>query len=836
MTEEERRRRQAFNSGPAAGTLRIVGTPAENPGMPSGTGAMTVYQQALAAQPQQRETLYSPDRWWAGDLDTGFRISDNDTDRETWGQISKLYRAGDTEGALALLRSAAGKSGMTGFYNDDGTYTGMVRGYKADANGSYQPVVGGQAMWTGDPETNIWLKPDGTTFTSEGGVLQDSDTTWSRTKPAPVWTPRTWSDVRNENGLTWGDTFAIKAAHGDFTNPELNTPEGNARKLAAMFEQPLGMPDENWEKKVSGYDPDYVAELAAAAGTGERGQQPGSSAPGENTLWQTYLAKYAGGEAPRWTGGAYDPETDTLWQRYLAQFDGAEAPEWQGTDYARIRDAATERAAVPFVYELERDPVWQAYRKQYLREGARAGEDTLGRYAAMTGGVPSTAAMTAAQQASGNYAARLTDKIPELYQQAYQRYLQEYRRQLDLAGAYDDYDQASYDRYRDELDQWNRDRSFAYDAARDSQAAGRKGNETAYSRYLDELDQWNRDRSFAYTRERDAVSDRRYDAEWAQKLREYADSQNWKAAEWEQYLREYGDELSQAEREWVYRQQRDAVEDARYADTQQYERTRDEQTRQRQAALDERDAEDAAYARLMNAAKLAAQYGDYSGLAALGISPNAENLRRLAIAEAGRVTPVGSGGARSGGSSGGSSGSASDGSSGGGGETEDYATSTVNAAYRAYLNGDRSDLTMRILESAGLVDAEGIPDEGDPESMYSVMDRVLADMQAKGRPWKQLQRELDAELRDERITREEYEALWKKYVSKGLEDGVRNQTGVVHRDGSPMSAGFTGVWQTVRDLADRGEREKALETMSRAYEAGSIHEYEIDVMMDQLGW
>ena len=783
MTEEERRRRQAFNSGPAAGTLRIVGDPVNNPGMPSGTGGMTVYQQALAAQPH-------------------------------------------VAGAQALISSMAGKDGMTGFYNDDGTYTGMVRGYKADANGSYQPVISGRPMWTGDPETNIWLKPDGTTFTFEGGVLQNSDTLWSRNREPVPYQPRTWTDVQNENGLSWGDTFAIKAAHGDFTNPALNTPEGNARKLDTMYEKPLGFTDEEWAKHTGNYDPDYAAEIAAAAGTSGRGFQPGPSAPGENTLWQTYLAKYDNGEAPRWTGGAYDPETDTLWQQYLAQFDGAEAPEWQGSDHARRRDAAVEQAAAPFVYELEKDPVWQAYRKQYLREGARAGEDTLGRYAAMTGGVPSTAAVSAAQQASGNYAARLTDKIPELYQQAYQRYLQEYQRQLDLAGAYDDYDRESYDRYRDELDQWNRDRSFAYDAARDSQAAGRKGNETEYSRYLDELDQWNRDRSFAYTRERDAVSDRRYDQEWAQKLREYADAQNWKTTEWAQYLKEYGDKLSQAEREWAYRQLRDAVEDARYADVLNYDRAQDERKWQRQVALDDQSTAEAAYIRALNEAKLAAQYGDYRGLEALRISPNEENLRSLAIAEAGRVTPVGSGGYRSGGS--------------GSGETAEYSVSTVNAAYRAYLDGDRSELTLRILNSAGLPVSgrapEGDPEGGEMQGEYAVLDRVLADMQAQGRPWNQLQVELDGELRDGRITREEYEALRQKYVSRGLEDGVRNQEGVVHRDGSPMSAGFSGIWRTVRDLADRQEKDKALAVMRQAYGAGTIHEYEIDVMMDQLGW
>ena len=90
-----------------------------------------------------------------------------------------------------------------------------------------------------------------------------------------------------------------------------------------------------------------------------------------------------------------------------------------------------------FSYDLESDPVWQAYRKQYTREGQRATQDALGTTAASTGGIPSSYATAAATQAGDYYAAQMTDKVPELYQQAYNRYL-------------------------NELSQWNADRSFGY--------------------------------------------------------------------------------------------------------------------------------------------------------------------------------------------------------------------------------------------------------------------------------------------------------------------------------------------------------------------------------------
>ena len=76
----------------------------------------------------------------------------------------------------------------------------------------------------------------------------------------------------------------------------------------------------------------------------------------------------------------------------------------------------------PFSYDAASDPAYQAYKKQYAREGARSAENTLGQYAAMTGGVPSTAAVTAAQQAGDYYAAQMSDKLPELYDLAYAMY------------------------------------------------------------------------------------------------------------------------------------------------------------------------------------------------------------------------------------------------------------------------------------------------------------------------------------------------------------------------------------------------------------------------------
>ena len=431
-------------------------------------------------------------------------------------------------------------------------------------------------------------------------------------------------------------------------------------------------------------------------------------------------------------------------------------------DYQAALDAVTRSA--PFSYDPAGDPVYSAYKKAYTREGRRASEDTLGQYAALTGGRPSTAAVTASQQAGNLYGAKLADKLPELYDQAYRRYLNEFTRQLQQLNALSGDRQRKYGEYTD-----------AYDRLGDYLDRLRSRDETEYGRLEDYLGAVEAADEGSYRRERD-LEDTRYSRE------------------------------------------QDALDRELRAEQTAYDREQDALSRERQALLDAWDREREGQSDALTRAKLAASYGDYSGLEALGIAPNAENLRALAIAEAGRVTPVGSG------SSGGRSGT---GGSGEGGPA--YSTSTVNAAYRAYLNGDRSEQTLRILDSAGL-----LGDQAEDGSGLGHMDEVLAGMRERGLPWTQLEAELEAEYRDGKVSRAQYEGLREKYLSEGFDDGVENLD-TVHRDGRPMSAGFAEVWRSVRDLADRGDKEKALAAMGRALDAGTIHEYEVDVMLDQLG-
>lgn len=86
----------------------------------------------------------------------------------------------------------------------------------------------------------------------------------------------------------------------------------------------------------------------------------------------------------------------------------------------------------PFSYDVNTDPLYQNYKDQYTRNGQMAMQDTLGQVSARTGGLASSYAGTAAQQSYNQYMQALSDKIPDLYQLAYQQYADQYNRRQNV--------------------------------------------------------------------------------------------------------------------------------------------------------------------------------------------------------------------------------------------------------------------------------------------------------------------------------------------------------------------------------------------------------------------
>lgn len=266
-----------------------------------------------------------------------------------------------------------------------------------------------------------------------------------------------------------------------------------------------------------------------------------------------------------------------------------------------------------FSYDHTTDPLYSSYAKRYTREGKRATADALGEAAAATGGMPSSYAVTAATQAGDYYAAQLADKIPELYQIAYDKYLNEYQMKLSDLNAAQGLEQFNYGMHQDALSQYNRDREFDYAKWLDEYEMGQNDIETLrglrndeYEQYLTQLGQYNTDRNFNYSQLLDEINSQANEREEKRQ------------AELTQYEKEWN------ENEREYSREQDAYDRAWNEDERTYEREQD-------AYLKALEEEDRAYERGQDArkdqlelAKLAAEAGDDSYLRALGINPTAE--------------------------------------------------------------------------------------------------------------------------------------------------------------------------------------------------------------------
>lgn len=128
--------------------------------------------------------------------------------------------------------------------------------------------------------------------------------------------------------------------------------------------------------------------------------------------------------------------------------------------------------ADPFTYDYTTDPLYQQYEKTYRREGDRARQNTMADYSTMTGGLPSSWAVSAAQQAQGYYNQQLADKVPELWQLAYQMYQDRLNNERANLGIYMDLDNIDYNRQSMNADRaynqyWDK-KAFDYQAQRDA--------------------------------------------------------------------------------------------------------------------------------------------------------------------------------------------------------------------------------------------------------------------------------------------------------------------------------------------------------------------------------
>lgn len=248
----------------------------------------------------------------------------------------------------------------------------------------------------------------------------------------------------------------------------------------------------------------YTESYNKAYAEGDKaGQQAAHDAAEKIRAKYDYSGGTSGSDYIKLGTGASPAKADTSWLDKLG--DSNYNYDQSGKISAKL-DALLNRT--PFSYDAASDPLYQQYRKQYTREADRSAEDVLGKAAVMTGGMPSTAAVTASQQASDYQMSQMTDKIPELQQLAYGMYMDGVnldRQNLNtLIGLEDN----NYKR-------WLSNRDYLYQLARDQVGDQQTADALAYQKQQDKL-------NYNYQKERDAIDDARYNAEWQYKLQQAA--------------------------------------------------------------------------------------------------------------------------------------------------------------------------------------------------------------------------------------------------------------------------------------------------------------------------
>lgn len=114
-----------------------------------------------------------------------------------------------------------------------------------------------------------------------------------------------------------------------------------------------------------------------------------------------------------------------------------------------------------FQYDARTDPLYQSYKDQYVHQGKRAMEDTMGQAAGLTGGYGSTYSQSVGNQAYNEYLTKLNSQIPVLAQQARAAYDAEGQRMMDRYNLALNEANTAYAQGRDALGDMRYDQEYA---------------------------------------------------------------------------------------------------------------------------------------------------------------------------------------------------------------------------------------------------------------------------------------------------------------------------------------------------------------------------------------
>lgn len=207
----------------------------------------------------------------------------------------------------------------------------------------------------------------------------------------------------------------------------------------------------------------------------EQGYQPGQQAQDASAALQQLIAQKPQGYTSKWGGQL---------EGILQQLQGSK-----------------------FNYDLNGDAFFQSMKDNQVQLAKQASMDVMGRAAGLTGGYGNSAAQSAAHQAYQQGLMNLNDKALDAYSLAMQKFQMEQQGLKDQFGMVGQMEAQDYDRYRDQMGDFNAERDYL---------TGRYDTETERGR-----DQYNRDLNYYLQRAQIENADYRNEQERQEAIRQF---------------------------------------------------------------------------------------------------------------------------------------------------------------------------------------------------------------------------------------------------------------------------------------------------------------------------
>lgn len=166
-----------------------------------------------------------------------------------------------------------------------------------------------------------------------------------------------------------------------------------------------------------------------------------------------------------------------------------------------------------FDYKLSSDPLYEQYKELYMQNGKKAMMDTIGNASALTGGYGNSYAVTAGNQAYGEYLTQLNEIALELRDRAYDEYKDENSRLLDDITLLRSLDGDDYEKYLQQLQQYYDEGDYLLNKLSNM-------TDSEFELFAKELEAWENDRKYAFEEYQDKLDREEFEEEMAFKKAE----------------------------------------------------------------------------------------------------------------------------------------------------------------------------------------------------------------------------------------------------------------------------------------------------------------------------